>query len=440
MAGREEKQLQSLKKWIEKWAPDIDSQLSVRLWNGDILPLGPNAKEDILFAINSPEAVRRLIFSPRLMTLFELYAENLIDIEGGTPLEASYRWDHITILEYAKRLDKIDLIKSLWPFVTLSSGGGDKKGLSYDERISRRIEDGRNDMDLISFHYDLSNEFYSLFLDPDMVYSCAYFATEEEPLESAQRAKLDLICKKLDLSPGEKLLDIGCGWGGLIIYAAANYGVRAHGVTLSRRQYDFVTRRVEEEGLSELVKVELKDYREIDMDGGYDKIVQIEMFEHLGIDNHDAHFEYIHSLLKPRGLYLHQASTRRATRDISSFRKETPYQKVITRFIFPGGELDHIGMTLTNLERFGFEVHDVEGMREHFKLTLERWIERLWEKREEAANEIGWPKTRLWLLYLSLFCIAFDRGTVNVFQTLASRREVGSSKLPLRRERMIPRP
>ncbi len=154
------------------------------------------------------------------------------------------------------------------------------------------------------------------------------------------------------------------------------------------------------------------------------------MFEHLGIDNHDQHFKDVHRLLRPRGLYLHQASTRRATKDLSKFRKMTPYQQVITTYIFPGGELDHIGMTVTNLERLGFEVHDVEGWREHFQKTCRIWAERLYERREEATAEIGWPRTRLWLLYFTLFSMAFERGTTNVFQTLASKRRTGLSGLP----------
>ena len=158
------------------------------------------------------------------------------------------------------------------------------------------------------------------------------------------------------------------------------------------------------------------------------------MFEHLGLDNHDTHFMHVNKLLTPRGLYLHQASTRWATPDLSKFRQPTRYQKVITRFIFPGGELDYLGLTVTNLERHGFEVHDVEGLREHFQLTIEHWIERLYRNNEAAIREVGRVKTRLWLLYFVMFGRAFERGTIGVFQTFLSKRNVGASGLGLARE------
>jgi cyclopropane-fatty-acyl-phospholipid synthase len=177
----------------------------------------------------------------------------------------------------------------------------------------------------------------------------------------------------------------------------------------------------------------MRDYREIDAPGGYDKVAQIGMFEHVGLDNHDRHFAHVHKLLRPRGLYMHHAITRWATPDLSKFRTPTRYQKVIARFIFPGGELDYIGLTATNLERHGFEVHDVEGMREHYQLTLERWLDRLYESREVAAAEIGKTRMRLWMLYFTLFARAFERGTIGIFQTLASKRSVGASGLGLAR-------
>ena len=209
-------------------------------------------------------------------------------------------------------------------------------------------------------------------------------------------------------------------------------------MTLSQQQFDFCQEKIRRLGLSDRVTVELRDYRTLDGPESFDKIAQIEMFEHLGIDNHDAHFELMHKLLRPRGLYLHQASTRRPTRDLRKFRKPTAYQKVITRFIFPGGELDYIGMTVTNLERHAFEVHDVENWREHFQRTLEIWTARLQENREAAEREIGPTKTRLWLLYFSLFAIAFQRNTCFVFQTLASKRQPGPSGVPMSRADLYP--
>lgn len=430
----QKKQLDALRKWIISAAPHLNANISVRLWDDEIIPLSQNITNDIILAINSPEGIRRLIFSPKLMTVFELYAEGVIDIEGGTPLEAVRSWDHLAVLHFARDMSKAALIKALWPFLLKAKRSKKQDELGYENKIAGKIESGRNDQDLIRFHYDVSNDFFALFLDPEMVYSCAYFHDENTSLEEAQTAKLDMICKRLRLQVGERLFDVGCGWGGLVCHAVQHYGVEAYGVTLSQEQYDFVQAKIKRLGLEDKITIELKDYRTVNEEESFDKISQIEMFEHVGLDNHDQHFKQMHKLLKPNGLYLHQASTRKATPNIKNFRKKTAYQDVITKFIFPGGELDYIGLTATNLERHQFEVHDVESWREHFQLTLEHWVKRLWENKEAARQEIGWPKTRLWLLYFSLFAMSFERNTVSVFQILASKRKIGPSKLPLTRE------
>jgi len=428
------KQLSALRKWILAAAPHLNANISVKLWNGEIIPLSDKVDNDIILAINSPEVIRRLIFSPKLMTVFQIYSESLLDIEGGTPLDAVRSWDHLSILHFARDMKKMDLLKALWPFLFKSSQKEEIHNISYEKNIQEKLDDGRDDKDLIQFHYDVSNDFFGLFLDPEMVYSCAYFDDKSTSLEDAQIAKLDMICKRLRLAPGERLFDVGCGWGGLVCHAVQNYGVEAYGVTLSQEQYDFVQAKIKRLGLEDKITIELKDYRTVNEEESFDKISQIEMFEHVGLDNHDQHFKQMHKLLKENGLYLHQASTRKATPNINNFRKKTAYQDVITKFIFPGGELDYIGLTITNLERHQFEVHDVESWREHFQLTLEHWTQRLWDNKEKARQEIGWPKTRLWLLYFSLFAISFERNTVSVFQTLASKRKIGPSKLPLTRK------
>ena len=425
-------QVKSAHRLIEYIAPKLNANLSIELWNGDVLPLGEGATDDIRLVIRKADVVRRLLLKPKLMTVFELYATGDIDLVGGSPLEVVRGWNHLKALEVARGLSKLFVAKALLPFLfsRKDSGTLTKREAFETESIQKKPEDGRYDKELIQFHYDVSNDFYALFLDHEMVYSSAYFQDNETTLEEAQLKKLNMICKRLRLKPGDKLLDIGCGWGALMAHAIINYGVHAHGVTLSQAQFNFAADKFKRLGITDKVTLELRDYRDIREDESYDKISQIEMFEHLGIDNHDQHFKDVHRLLRPRGLYLHQASTRRATKDLSKFRKMTPYQQVITTYIFPGGELDHIGMTVTNLERFGFEVHDVEGWREHFQKTCRIWAERLYERREEATAEIGWPRTRLWLLYFTLFSMAFERGTTNVFQTLASKRRTGLSGLP----------
>jgi cyclopropane-fatty-acyl-phospholipid synthase len=433
MLHQTDKKAQAARRIAEHIAKHLQADLSLKLWDGTVVPLGPKARSDIVISIRSAAAVRRMIFSPKLMTVFELYAAGEIDVEGGTPLEAARRWDHLKALRLGKAVDKQFVLKQLWPFIRSGASGSEAAAAGWKGAIQGRPEKGRNDKALIQFHYDVSNAFYALFLDPEMVYSSAYFARPDMDLAEAQLAKLDMICRRLRLKPGERLFDIGCGWGGLICHAAQHFGVQAYGVTLSQQQFDFVQEKIRRLGLQDRVTVELRDYRSVEGTEAFDAIAQIEMFEHLGIDNHDKHFERMHRLLKPRGRYLHQASTRRPTRDLSRFRKPTAYQQVITRFIFPGGELDYIGMTVTNLERHAFEVHDVENWREHFQKTLEIWTARLAANREAAEREIGPTKTRLWLLYFSLFALAFERNTCFVFQTLASKRQTGASGMPMSR-------
>jgi cyclopropane-fatty-acyl-phospholipid synthase len=261
-----------------------------------------------------------------------------------------------------------------------------------------------------------------------MVYSCAYFPDWNASLEEAQRAKLEMICRKLRLQPGERFLDIGCGWGGLICHAAQHHGVTAHGVTLSQAQLDFARAKIARLGLQDRVTVELKDYKELGSE--YDKIASVGMFEHVGLDNHAAYFQHMRTLLRPRGLLLNHAIARPAKRDMKTFRRKRPEFAALTKYIFPGGELDYIGLSLTNLERHGFEVHDVEGWREHYGRTCRLWTERLQANREAAEREVGAGRTRLWLLYLAGCALAFERGSVGIFQTLVSKRARGPSGLP----------
>ena len=282
--------------------------------------------------------------------------------------------------------------------------------------------------DNIQFHYDVSNEFYALILDPEMVYSCAYFADWADDLATAQRNKLDMSCRRLRLKPGEALLDIGCGWGALICHAARHYGVHAHGVTLSQKQYDYAKEKIARLNLQDRVTLELRDYT--GLDGSFDKIVSVGMFEHIGIDNHPAYFQTVNRLLKPDGFYLHHAISRPAKRDDKAFRKVRPEHAAMARYIFPGGELDHLGMTIANLERYGFEIHDVEGWREHYARTCGFWHDRLLANRSGAEREVGREKCRLWVAYLAGCSIGFERGKLGVFQTLASKRKRGPSGLP----------
>ncbi len=424
------KRLAAARRLAAHVAERLDADLSVELWNGERLPLGTRPPRDELrIVVRSADAIGRLLRRPRLKTVFELYAGGDLDVAGGSPLDVLGRWEHLKAVGLRKNLDKALVARAALPFLFKPRAVGASPG--WRGRIGRLFGRGRPDAELIRFHYDVSNDFYALFLDPEMQYSCAVFTEGSEDLAAAQAAKLDLICRKLRLTPGDRLLDIGCGWGGLAAHAARHFGATVHGVTLSAEQLAFGRARIAADGLQDQVTLEMRDYRTIEGAELYDKIVSIEMFEHVGLDNHDVHFAKVRDLLVPRGLYLHQATTRRATRDIADFRKPTPYQGVINRFIFPGGELDHIGLSVTNLERLGFEVHDVESFREHYVRTLKHWSDALYAHRAAAEAEIGAARTRLWQLYFALFGLGFERCLCGNFQTLASKRQPGPSGLPL---------
>ena len=268
-----------------------------------------------------------------------------------------------------------------------------------------------------------------------MVYTCGYFRDWDETLEQAQLNKLEMICRKLQLKPGDRMLDIGCGWGALICYAATHYGVQAHGVTLSEAQVELTQQRIRERGLEGQVTVALCDYNDVDQK--FDKISSIGMAEHVGIDNFRGYVKKVRSLLEPDGLFLNHAITRPAKNSKKEFRKQSAERRLLSKYIFPGGELDHQGHVQDELEAGGFEVHDVEGWRDHYGLTCEHWAKRLEANREKAIEIVGEEKYRMWLLYLAGVTMALADGTARIFQTVVSNRvERGHSGMPPTREHL----
>ena len=425
-----DRQVEGLRRVIEDVASSISADLSVRLWDGTIIPLGPNVRGDIAFVLRSPAAIRRLMLSPETETFLELFAAGELDVENGSLLEATRRLNHVRVLRLARKLDRKMLFRALWPFLFARKSRAAVAVEGYRPAMGEWRQPGRDDKRLIEFHYDVSNDFYALFLGREMVYSCAWFERSDMTLDEAQRAKLDMICRRLRLTPGDRFLDLGCGWGALICHAARNYGVTALGVTLSQQQFDFCREKISRLGLSDRVAVELCDYRTVSAGHPFDKVAQIELYEHIGAENHDRHFAFVHSLLRPRGLYLHHSVTRRLTRNPRKLLRTAGYQKFLGGFVLPGTALDDIGSTLMKMERNGFEVHDVENWREHFLKTAELWERGLRANREAAESEVGTVRTRLWLTFFSVFALAFERNACLVFQTLASRRAVGASGLP----------
>jgi len=279
----------------------------------------------------------------------------------------------------------------------------------------------------VTYHYDVPGEFYALWLDERMVYSCAYFATPDEDLDAAQERKLDYICRKLRLRRGEKVLDIGCGWGGLIIHAACRYGVEALGITLSEPQAELANERIRRAGLEGRCRVEVRDYREIEEWGVYDKLVSVGMFEHVGEARLPDYFSRAYRLLRPGGAFLNHGISRNPAAPV---RREPTF---ISRHVFPDGELVPIGATLSASEGSGFEVRDVESLREHYALTLGHWVRRLENNAGEARRIVDETTYRVWRLYMSGSAHGFRTGRINVYQTLLARPDRGESGLPLTR-------
>jgi cyclopropane-fatty-acyl-phospholipid synthase len=280
------------------------------------------------------------------------------------------------------------------------------------------------DRQAISYHYDYPVEFYKLWLDPRMVYSCAYFAAPDEELATAQERKLDLICRKLQLRRGDRFLDIGCGWGGLIMHAAAQYGVHATGITTSLPQVEWARESARQAGLADRCRVELCDYRDLEADRPYDKIASVGMFEHVGQALLSEYFRRAWQLLLPGGLFLNHGIARSAT-----YRRIGP--SFTDKYVFPDGELLPINDTLRTAETSGFEVRDVENLREHYVFTLRNWVHALEAHLVEACRVTDEATCRTWRIYMYGAARRFATGQLNVFQTLLSKSSGGQSGLPL---------
>ena len=428
-----DRHIEAARRVFEHLARAIDAPFSLRLWDGTTVPLGRGAEDGPRIRIARPGVLGALLRRPTLDHLFRRYVGGDIELEDGDLIAfaaAARRRRKETKIGLADLRKGFPWAKAL-PLLLARDRSADLRHEFRGGDAPRRGETG-SDKAFIQFHYDASNEFYALFLDPQMVYSCAYFRDWSNSLEQAQRDKLDLICRKLRLRAGESLLDIGSGWGALLCHAAQHYGVFAHGVTLSQAQYEYAQAKIARLSLQNRVTVSLGDY--MALEGRYDKIACIGMYEHVGIAHYPAYFNKIRSLLADGGVFLNHGITRRAKRNIKNFGKISPSRRVILKYIFPGAELDHIGHTVQVMESCGFEIHDLEALRRHYARTCRLWHDRLAARREEAIALVGPERYRMWVAYLAGVTLGFEYGPLHVFQTVATKQGEALCSLPPTRE------
>ncbi|HDO35246.1 MAG TPA: class I SAM-dependent methyltransferase [Nitrospirae bacterium] len=394
----------------------------VRLWDGTRWDAEPGQPQRFTLVLQHPGAVRKMFWPPSELAMGEAYIYDDFDIEGE--IEAIFPL--ADYLVNGRHNGASPSLRNIWCLLKLPSGGSPRVGRQAARLRGKRHSIERDRM-AVTYHYDVPNAFYKLWLDQRMIYSCAYFATPDDDLDTAQQRKLDYICRKLRLRPGQRLLDIGCGWGGLVIYAAQRYGVEAVGITLSRQQAELANERIHEAGLDDQCSVKVCDYRMLDEPEGYDRLVSVGMFEHVGKELLPEYFERSWRLLRPGGVFLNHGIAVNATEPVQ--HKAT----FSDRYVFPDGELLPISTTLEKAEKRGFEVRDVESLREHYALTLRHWVRRLEDHHDEARKVVDEVTYRVWRLFMSGSAYEFRVGRNNVYQTLLVKPVNGDSGLPLTR-------
>lgn len=363
--------------------------LSINFWDERELKFGDPFK--VKLSVRTPRVLSSLA-KPSLGKLAKNYVEQKIDLEG----------------------DLRDIVRIGEALCNAGSSIARKSRINLNWLMQTKQRARQN----IEYHYDVSDDFYALWLDKRLVYSCGYFKHDTDTLELAQEQKLDHICRKLNLKAGERFLDIGCGWGGLFFWAAENYGVHATGITLSQNQYEYVKNQIVERGLQDRCEVHLLDYRDLPDTEQFDKIASVGMFEHVGKNNLQLYFGKIYRLLKPGGLVLNHGitSTMLDTEGLGSGISE-----FIEQYVFPGGELVHVSNVIEAMSHEQLECVDTESLRPHYAKTLWHWVDRLQAQQNEAKKLIGEKKYRIWQIYMGGSAHAFERGWMSLFQILAGK-------------------
>ncbi|MEU1120218.1 MULTISPECIES: cyclopropane-fatty-acyl-phospholipid synthase family protein [unclassified Streptomyces] len=411
----------------------IGAPLPVRIRAWDRSEAGP--PDTPVLVVRSRRALRHLLWKPGELGLARAWVAGDLDVDGdlfaALDLLAEFIWergeDARSLRESLRDPKFRAAARSLFalsaPFLPPSPP---PEEMRRHGRLHRHTKG--SDRQAISHHYDVGNDFYELVLGPSMVYSCAYWESPDATLEGAQRDKLELVARKLALKPGMRLLDVGCGWGSMAIHAAREHGVSVVGVTLSQEQAAYARKRIAEEGLTDRVEIRVQDYRDV-RDGPYDAISSIGMAEHVGAERYLEYAHDLYALLGPGGRLLNHQIARRPQTDESAYSVD----EFIDAYVFPDGELAPLGSTVGLLERAGFEVRDVEAIREHYALTLRRWVANLEAHWPQGQRLTSPGRARIWRLYMAASALAFERNRIGVNQVLAVKtRENGTSTLPLR--------
>ena len=406
---------------LDEWLADYGKhEFRMRLWDGTIW--GISDKPRFTLVVKTPEALRTLFVSPTELHLGEAYIAGTFDVEGD--LEAAFDLGDYLLSGKGTRRISHTLLALLNKVQLRAKSVNDKS----DPQLRGPAHSKQRDSQAVRYHYDLPPEFFALWLDRHMMYSCAYFVDgSNTDLDTAQEHKLEYICRKIGLRRGDRLLDIGCGWGGLIVYAATHCGVHAQGITLSLRQAEIARKRIHQAGLDRQCRVEMCDYRDLEFDNQFDKIVSVGMFEHVGEALLPEYFKRAWQLLRAGGIFLNSGIASGSTyghRDGPSF---------IDRYVFPDGELVPLHISLGAAEASGFEVRDVESLREHYAMTLHQWVRKLEASAEKAKATTDETTYRIWRLYMSGSEHQFRCGALNLYQMLLAKPLQGDSGMPLTR-------
>ena len=386
-----------LTTWVSRIREHVNLQARLVLWNGQQFDLGQFATPRIVLRVKSMTAVPYLL-NPTLDRLGKAYVKGMIDLEG-------------------KLSDVVDIAYAM---ASNTVPAGDR--IARAARFFRHTK--QSDRKAVQSHYDVSNAFYALWLDPAMVYSCAYFEQGNEDLPTAQMKKIDHILAKIKLQPEQTLLDIGCGWGALVMRAAGHYGARCVGITLSKNQYELAIERVKAAGLADRVAIRLEDYR--DVTGRYDRITSVGMFEHVGRNNLPAYFRRMHDLLAEDGLALNHGIT---STDPDGGAIAFGGGDFIDEYVFPHGELPHLGQALHAMQKGGLETIDVENLRRHYARTLSIWADNFDRHSEFIQREVGDEKFRIWRVYLAFCAYAFEHDDISIYQVLCRKARRRASSL-----------